>query len=369
MALYHMLFSKNTERNVNTAKIETQVTTMSSGKVFITMRRMGFSLMDTRTTSHGAVGSYQFSVAYVLKYDGIGDPDANLKCLAQEMEKLGGVHGWQFDRYFKDAGSGDTAPAVQHVDASAPVVDEPLDDSSIDLGDNREYFSKLYERNAQISVVLSAIGAAKDTRFEHRFHTVLWGPPGCGKTTITQGITDMVGEANVLKFDGPSSTKAGMEEFFLEGDDINPKVMIFEELEKADPEIHKVLLGMLDGRGEIRKTTGTDGQRQKDVRVLCIATVNNKALFDKVQAGSLSSRFTHKVFCPSPSRKCLESILSREIEKVKGNPAWIGPALDHVMGVEGSTDPRRALGVCLSGRDRLLDGSYQKALKSIHRAV
>lgn len=363
MTTYHILFSKSTERNVNTVKIETQLSIMPA-KAYSKMAALGFVLVDTKFTQIGHTGSYKFDASFVVRHAGVGDADNGVSVIAAEMEAAGQVYGWKFIRSFKDAGS-DCAVIT------APTVDEsPLEDSAIELGDASRYFTHLFERNAQISVVLSAVEAAKATQFSHRFHSVMYGPPGCGKTAITQAIATMVGESHVLKFDGPSCTKAGLENFFLDSeDDISgPKIMIFEEIEKADPEIHKSLLGMLDTRGEIRKTTGNDGQRSMGVKVLCLATVNNVQLFEKSQAGSLASRFTHKVFCPKPSRKCLTAILEREVDANNGRREWIAPTLDYTIGVEGSHDPRRAIAVCMSGRDKLLNGSYQRALRSINPA-
>jgi len=361
MSTYHILFRKNTQRNVSDEKTETQLSIMAA-RAYTRMNATGFSLLDTKFSKTGDVGSYAFEASFVLKFSGVGEADHHVKLIATDMETAGSTYSWQFDKFFKDEGSEKT------MGAPTAVVHAALDDSEVSLGDAAPYFSNLYERNAQISVVLSAVEAAKSSKFNHRFHSVLFGQPGCGKTAITQGIANMVGDSSVLRFDGSSCTKAGLENFFLDSeDDISgPKIMIFEEIEKADPDIHKTLLSILDSRGEIRKTTGDDGQRQVDVKVLCLATVNNIALFEKAQAGSLASRFTHKVFCPKPSRKCLESILEREVEANGGSKEWIAPTLDYTIGVEGSHDPRRAIAVCMSGRNRLLNGSYQKALRSIN---
>ena len=362
MATYHVLFTKVTERNVNVSKIDTQLSMMPA-RAHARMTNFGFHLKDTRFSQVGSAGDYRFDASFIFQHTGISDPEAGISAIAADMASVGSVYGWNFVKYFKDAGS-DT-----HVVVTA-ATDDTVHDSDVELGEAAPYFSHLFERNAQISVVLSAVEAARSTNFMHRFHSVMFGPPGCGKTAITQSIAQMVGESQVLKFDGPSCTKAGLENFFLDSeDDISgPKIMIFEEIEKADPEIHKSLLGMLDTRGEIRKTTGNDGQRTTGVKVLCLATVNNIGLFEKSQAGSLASRFTHKVYCPPPSRKCLESILSREVELVGGRKEWIAPTLDYTIGVERSHDPRRAIAVCMSGRDRLLTGAYQRALKSINPA-
>lgn len=368
MTTLHILFTKSTQRNVAPAKTESQISMMQA-RVSGAMHSAGLSFVKADHAVTGSIGSYQFTASFVVRHTGVGDPLRDVESIARDMATVGGVYGWTLDKVFKAEGSDAEGQQELFSEFTVQPPDDDVEDAAINLGEAAPYFSHLFERNAQISVVLSAVEAARSTRFEHRFHTVLEGPPGCGKTAIALALAEMVGESHVIKFDGPSCTKAGLENFFLNADnDISgPKVMLFEEIEKAEPDALKILLGILDSRGEVRKTTGNDGQLSRDVKVLCIATVNNVALFEKLHAGALASRFTHKVFCPRPSRKCLESILAREVQSVNGNPAWIGPALDYTLEVEGTTDPRRVIAVCLSGRDGLLTGTYQRALKSIHK--
>lgn len=363
MSLYHIIFSKKTERNVNNNKLNAQLAMMRA-RAQPQMVAAGLTHVESHFVPVGGVGSYSFDAVFVMQHSGLDDVTSELGDVATAMNSVGHIYGWEFFKAFKDAGS-DTAVG----DFVSPLNSESeVSDSDISLGEAAPYFSHLFERNAQISIVLSAIDAARSTHFSHRFSAVLFGPPGSGKSAICGGIMEMVGENHILRFDGPSCTKAGLENFFLDGGDLTPKIMVFEEIEKTDPEALKIMLGILDTRGEIRKTTGDEGQRIADVKVLCIATVNNLPLFEKLHAGALSSRFTHKIHCPRPSRKCLESILEREVASVGGKCAWIAPALDYVLGEEGCTDPRRAIAVCLSGRDRLLTGAYQRALRSIQRS-
>ena len=88
-----------------------------------------------------------------------------------------------------------------------------------------------------------------------------------------------------------------------------------------------------------------------------------------MMSGALASRFGHKVYFPRPSREILKKILTREVRKIdNGKEEWIEPALDYLLEVEQTDDPRRAISI-LDGRDRLLSGEYQKDLKHIWDAM
>jgi len=75
-------------------------------------------------------------------------------------------------------------------------------------------------------------------------------------------------------------------------------------------------------------------------------------------SGALASRFSHQLYCPRPDRGLLEKILQREVSGVDGNEGWIVPTLDY-LDRHGITDPRKAMAICLTGRDRLLTGEFQ----------
>lgn len=225
-----------------------------------------------------------------------------------------------------------------------------------------EHFSHLYERDSQIALVHSALTAYAESGFEDRFHCVLHGPPACGKTEILRSFARMLGEESVLVLDATSTTKAGAEKILLETAAI-PPVLVVEEIEKTDEHSLRWLLGVLDHRAEIRKVTART-VAAKSVKLLCLATVNDIGLFRRVMDGALASRFSHHIQCPRPSRSVLERILAREIVRCGGNAEWIAPALDWCLNEEGTNDPRRAIAVCLCGRDKLLSGIYQAYLRS-----
>lgn len=232
---------------------------------------------------------------------------------------------------------------------------------SIDLGDN---FAHIYEREPQIAVIHSAVKAFVSSDFANRFHCVLWGEPACGKTEILRSFQRMLGRDFVLELDATSTTKAGAERILLESKNL-PPVLVCEEIEKTDENSLRWLLGILDHRGEVRKVTHNAGLRHRNVKMLCLATVNDMALFKKVMDGALASRFSHKVWCPRPSKEVLRRILRREVEKIGGDHAWIEPAVDWCVDIEGTNDPRRVTTVCISGREQLLTGAYQRLLSEV----
>lgn len=259
----------------------------------------------------------------------------------------------------------------------AEVIEEDPGPINIDRG---TFFDHLYDREAQVELLYSTIKAAVMSDFQSRFHAVLLGPPGCGKTDMLQSVRAMLGEDHVVLLNGPSTTKAGAEQLLLNTNRIKPFLLI-EELEKMPPEQMQWLLGLLNERGEVRRTNARDGHMQRDARVLCIATVNNQEKFARLMDGALASRFGHEIYCPRPSSDVLQKIALREIAKVGGNPMWADPAVKYCVEIEKTYDPRRILTVCLSGGDELLEpgtpdpnaphedapGRYQQALMNNQR--
>jgi hypothetical protein len=176
----------------------------------------------------------------------------------------------------------------------------------------------------------------------------------------------MWGEESVLEFDATAMTAAGAMKELSEAE-ILPRVIIIEEIEKADEKSLNFLLAVLDMRAEVRKVTAR-ASIQRDTKLFGIATVNNTDLFEKIASGALASRFAHHIYFQRPTREQMRMILQREILKLpeKGNLAWADPALDY-CDKYGITDPRKATAICLSGRDQLITGEYQKMLEATSR--
>jgi hypothetical protein len=221
------------------------------------------------------------------------------------------------------------------------------------------YFDHLFGLDAQIAIVRAAIEAGIASNFNNRFHVALAGKPGCGKSDICRSLQAALGEEAVMEYDATAMTGAGAIKDLSERE-ILPRVLVIEEIEKADEKSLQFLLGLMDTRGEIRKTTART-HIQRDTKLLVIATVNNYEKFKTMNAGALESRFSNKVGFKRPARDLLARILTREVGKINGNDAWITPVLDYADD-HGISDPRQVISLCLCGRDGWLDGSYAKTL-------
>jgi hypothetical protein len=258
---------------------------------------------------------------------------------------------------------------LTHVDGKPYAV--PSDDDTVSLKmeadqigyadceiptDWDSHFEHLYGLDPHIARVKAALAAAIASNFRNRFNTVLVGPPGCGKSDVALSMKAALGEHAVMSFDATSTTAAGLIKT-LNDAEIMPRVIVFEEAEKASPDALQPLLGIADQRGEIVKTTAR-GTVDKSVKALCIATVNDFELFGKLQAGALASRFSNKVHFKRPEREVSMRILRREIAKVDGDQDWAGPAYDYCES-RGIVDVREMISICLCGADGLLDGSFQ----------
>jgi len=266
--------------------------------------------------------------------------------------------------------SGRIAPFANSVDEGnleeSPEPSKPVRIVVKDFGsvntDLGTHFNHIFGRDDQINIVHSAIVAAKESSFANRFHCVLEGPPGCGKSEILTAVGKMLGKENeaYMKLDATSTTEAGAQRILLKSSYI-PPVLLVEEIEKTDEKSLRWMLGILDHRAEIRKTNFHIGHQARNVKMLCLATVNDIKLFEKAMSGALFSRFAHEIHCPRPDKATMRKILEREVSKVSGDFAWIDPTLEFAA-EQKIDDPRKIVPICLCGRNNLLSGSYQKSL-------
>jgi ATPase family protein associated with various cellular activities (AAA) len=263
-----------------------------------------------------------------------------------------------------------TLTAVDGTEYIAPSEDDELGGNiNIDLigyaevnipDDWEGNFTHLFGLEAHVRRIKAALEAGVMSDWRNRFHCALVGPPGCGKSDICGTIKRILGEDSVMEFDATATTAAGAIKELAERE-ILPRVLVVEEIEKADEKALAFLLALMDLRGEIRKTTAR-ATIQRDTKLFVIATVNNVELFERLQAGALASRFANRIGFKRPSREQLAMILDREVRKLDdGDTRWIAPTLDY-CDEHGITDPRMVIALCLCGRDMLVTGEYQKML-------
>ena len=234
-----------------------------------------------------------------------------------------------------------------------------------------EYFNHLFGLDAQVRILLSAVQATADSGMENRFHSLLFGEPGTGKTDILRSTYKLLCDLNIscLSIDATSTTEAGMRKYLLDEDEILPEVILIEEIEKAAHSF-KLLLGIMDERGTVSQMNARRTASRK-VPALILANANDYGILQKMDAGALLSRFPNEIYCPRLNRETLARILKREIEKVKnGDVAWIEPTLAFGFDLMGINDPRQLKRICLCGKEKLLTGKYQEDLeKTMKRAI
>lgn len=247
------------------------------------------------------------------------------------------------------------------------MANEPkvLGEINLDPGD---HFDRIFGREAQLRRVMDALRLGQRTDWTKRMHSLLDGPPGCGKSECMMALSRMLGEEGKAWrwFDATSMTRAGAVEEIIENP-VVPPVLFIEEIEKCEEAALRWLLGVMDTRGEVRRTNFRVGNQAKHVRMVVVASANNVKLLKSVMSGALYSRFQNKIYYPAPDREIMRLILEREMKEIKGNPEWIEPALKFGVDEWGLTDPRALISIVSCGGDRLLTGEYQKDfVKTMH---
>lgn len=224
----------------------------------------------------------------------------------------------------------------------------------------------IYGLDPQIRLMWDALKSCVRSGHIKRSHICFHGPPGCGKTTVSTRICDVIEEISpegaVLRLTASQTTKAGLENLLI---DMNPKPSLIEieEIDKAWPENLTGLLDVCNTSGSIKKTNAVRGNVDIPLQALVICTVNDVPKFKSFLSGALASRFAHKIFFPRPNEKVLKLIAQREVRKHKGDIKWIKKSLE-IMKREGTNDPRRLIAI-LDGCERLLDGSWEQDMKHI----
>ena len=247
------------------------------------------------------------------------------------------------------------AVQVQH-------IKETKDYAPINI-DRVGHFDELYGLDYHIQLAIEPLHLANQTNLEDRIHTVLKGPPGCGKTELLKAMANMLGKEkiNYLWFDATSATQAGAIQSLMSSPFI-PPVLFVEEIEKTEETALRWMLGLLDKRGEIRRLNFRVGNQAKNVRMVCYATVNDEDRFKKAMSGALESRFSNKLYFDRPTPETMRQILAREVRKLQGRMEWIDPTIEFCYDVLKVDDPRTIIPILKLGRDKLLTLEHQRAV-------
>lgn len=359
-------FSKDAGRALDDAKSEAQLHAIMSA-VTAGQKARGWTVgfEDGRATFRqlpNRSGGYVYTV------------DVAVAC---KPSKLRSTLGQEFENIVAMMHAKAMQPAnrwrVSHIDGE-PYVAKEVErievDSSEEIGyaplnmpEDAEWeaaFDHLYGLDDYTLMIRRQIEAAEMSGWQQRVNIALVGPPACGKSDICKSLKKVLGEEAVLEFDGTSTTQAGAQQELAEREEL-PRILLVEEIEKAPEASLQWLLSVLDLRGEVRKTTAR-GNILREVHMVGICTVNDWELFQNMKSGALASRFAMPLFFRRPSREILWKILDREVRKMGGNTAWIEPTLDFADEMH-VTDPRKLIAWCLTGREMLLTGEYQKMLR------
>lgn len=362
--------SKEADRALNDRQIRKQLDTILAGVSTAQRTSKGWELSFTYPSKpwrEGLLGETTKEHIYHCEIKGLNNrPKANTKVIESEFENLllalnskGKLSHWSVTQVDSKAYD----PAKQFGDA----VNGDVNYAHIEIPANwNDYFRGLYGLDAHINIIRRSLEAAISSGWRHRFHCALVGPPGCGKSHICQCLKEALGAEAVMEYDATATTAAGAIKDLKEKDQL-PRVIVVEEIEKAPDGALSWLLAFLDLRGEIRKATARD-KIERETRLLCVATVNDKATFDKVAYGALASRFANTLHFRRPSRELLERILEREIAIIGGDDRWIRPTLDYVI-AKNITDPRKVIAIMGCGREQLITRKYQKQLDETSEVV
>lgn len=237
-----------------------------------------------------------------------------------------------------------------------------------------KHFGKLYDRDPHIRLIHDSAATHFASNGEFRTHVLLYGPAASAKTTLLTGFKELYepdGTERVLMIDATTSSKAGFETTLLNRavDGLLPEFIYIEEIEKQMrrvPAVFNALLSIMDSRGMISRNNARIGHVTRKTPVTVWATSNDEHFIKNYDSGAIWSRFQRRIRCDQPTREMTYRILEDKIKSFpEGKTEWIIPALIVGWDVLGSRDPREIIAIALDGKDRLLDGSFQRDLLAV----
>ena len=322
----------------------------------------GYYEVKTLTNPDGSILERHYQMFMVATYQGTKSPDKNA-ILSFARKLYDRASSPQFGSWLlTSVNETDYVPANNTTEELGNLADS-VGYTDVTIPDEYpQFFEHLYGLEDQREILIDAIRAGQDSGWQHRPHVVLVGPPGCGKSDMCESLKMALGEDAVIKYDGTALTGPGAIKDLTDRE-ILPRIAVIEEIEKVSNDgALDFLLGVMDQRAEIRKTTARTNI-QRDAKMFVIATVNDWEKFLKMRSGAIASRFNQPLGFNRPSREQLALILMREIERIHGNDEWIQPTLDYCDEM-GITDPRRVVGIMVVGKDKLLTGEHQRRLRA-----
>lgn len=235
------------------------------------------------------------------------------------------------------------------------------------------HLGTLYDREPHIRLIHDSAFTHMKSGGKFRTHVLLYGPAASAKTTLLSGFKAMYeqdGVERVMMIDATTTSKAGFETKLLSmaSDGLLPEFIYIEEIEKQMkrvPAVFNCLLSIMDSRGTISRTNARIGSVTKETPVTVWATSNDEHFIKSYDSGAIWSRFQRRIKCEAPSRERVIQIVNDKIKNFPdGKAEWIIPAVELGWDYLGSRDPREIVALTLDGKDRLLDGTFQKDIKA-----
>lgn len=241
-----------------------------------------------------------------------------------------------------------------------------------------EHFADIYERDAHLRVIHSAVRTSHESAGKVLSHVLLYGLPGACKTRLMERYRDWYERGTnrngslVRLIDGTTMTKAGLENFLLELHRLKelPDVLVVDEIEKQPLPNLFCLLNIM-GSGCLTKLNARTGNVRVPVRFTVVGICNDEDALKEFAKGALWSRFTQRLYCPRPSREQAVKILENTGLLMGFSPEMARQMAEAAIRF-GYDDLEqrdiRTLKGHLDGRERLLSGEWQKDILTIRRS-